>query len=103
MSEIHINNETDRKMKIPLRNEMDDNDEKSKCFGHFHHSDQRKQRGLLNKILYRIAECIEIHVEVNNKLLDDQALIFFNCVDDLFCSMIRCKRFARDLQDFARL
>ena len=80
MSEIHINNETDRKLQIPLRNdlrnEMDDNDEKSKCFGHFHHSDQREQRGLLNKILYRIAECIEIHVEVNDKLLDDQALIF---------------------------
>ena len=76
MSEIHINNETDRKLQIPLRNdlrnEMDDNDEKSKCFAHFHPSDQREQRGLLNKIFYRIAECIEIHVEVNKKLFDDQ-------------------------------
>ena len=68
MPEIHTNNVTSKNLEIPLRNDMrnetEDNDEKSKCFGHLD-SDQRN-RGLFNKILYRIAECIEIHVEVNN-------------------------------------
>ena len=81
MSGMHTNNDTGRNLEIPLRNdlrnEMEDNDEKSKCFGHLNHSDQRK-RGLFNKILYRIAECIEIHVEVNNKF---SAL--YKCVGDI--------------------
>jgi len=81
MPEIHTNNDTGRNLEIPLRNdlrnEMEDNDEKSKCFGHLNNSDQRN-RGLFNKILYRIAECIEIHVEVNNKF---SAL--YKCVGDI--------------------
>ena len=75
MSEIHTNNKPERNLEIPsrndLRNKSDDNDEKSQCFGHLHLigakriSIQRKPKGFFKKILYRFAECIEIHVEVN--------------------------------------
>ena len=69
MSEIHTNNKPEINLEIPsrndLRNESDDNDEKSQCFGHLHQSGHRKPKGFFKKILYRFAECIEIHVEVN--------------------------------------
>ena len=65
MSEIHTNKKNENNLKIPsrddLRDEPDDNDEKNSCFAHIH---EDRRQGFFKDCLYRIAECIQIHVEV---------------------------------------
>ena len=80
MSEIHSNSKTDKNLVIPLRddlrNEPVEDDEEQ---------DEQQTKGFFKKCLHRIAECIEIHVEVKlSPRLHISYVTYDNFLDDIF-------------------
>ena len=60
MSEIHSNSKTDQKFVIPLRDDL-----RNEPIEDDKEQDEQQTKGFFKNCLHRIAECIEIHVEVN--------------------------------------
>ena len=76
MSEIHSNSKTDKNLVIPLRDDLrnepvEDDDEQ----------DEQQTKGFFKKCLHRIAECIEIHVEVKASLEGFEVTFIFSPYD----------------------
>ena len=64
MSEIHSNSKTDKNLVIPLRDDL-----RNEPTEDGEHQEEQNTNGVFKKCLHRIAECIEIHVEVKASLV----------------------------------